>query len=100
MLLVQVLKEAGNGWLEGELQSRGKKRAVGWFPANRVEFLPQRNQNASSSISLTSPSHSISSTHNYSSAPELGERAKSVSCILHSNARLIILKSCTVHNFS
>lgn len=53
---VQVLKQADNGWWEGELQSRGKKRAVGWFPANRVELLPQR---VSSKSSLTSPFHNV-----------------------------------------
>ena len=52
--LPQVVKQASNGWWEGELQSRGKKRAVGWFPANRVELLPQRQTSTSSSSSITS----------------------------------------------
>ncbi len=51
--LCQVFKQSPNGWWEGEVQSRGKKRSVGWFPANRVELLPQR-QSRNSSISSTS----------------------------------------------
>ena len=28
-----------DGWWEGELQARGKKRKVGWFPANYVKLM-------------------------------------------------------------
>ena len=87
---VQVLKEAENGWWEGELQSRGKKRALGWFPANRVELLPQRNQTNFSitsttsmtsvaSANIASPSHSVTSTYSYGDSEHRASRAKSVS---------------------
>jgi len=50
----QVLKQAPNGWWEGEVQSRGKKRTMGWFPGNRVELLPQRQARNSSASSTSS----------------------------------------------
>lgn len=40
--LIKVMKQASNGWWVGELQSRGKQRRSGWFPANRVELLASK----------------------------------------------------------
>ena len=37
--LIQVRKKGGSGWWEGELQARGQKRKVGWFPANYVKLM-------------------------------------------------------------
>ena len=37
--LLQVRKKGASGWWEGELQARGKKRKVGWFPANYVKLM-------------------------------------------------------------
>ncbi|XP_078619312.1 intersectin-1-like isoform X4 [Branchiostoma floridae x Branchiostoma japonicum] len=36
---IKVKKKNGSGWWEGELQARGQKRQVGWFPANYVKLL-------------------------------------------------------------
>ena len=41
--LIKVTKQADNGWWVGELQSRGKQRRSGWFPANRVELLASKS---------------------------------------------------------
>ena len=32
-------KKSASGWWEGELQARGQKRKIGWFPANYVKLL-------------------------------------------------------------
>ncbi|CAI9736020.1 intersectin-1 isoform X2 [Octopus vulgaris] len=37
--LIQVRKKSQSGWWEGELQARGQKRKMGWFPANYVKLL-------------------------------------------------------------
>ncbi|XP_069034836.1 intersectin-1 isoform X5 [Lepisosteus oculatus] len=37
--LILVRKKNPGGWWEGELQARGKKRQIGWFPANYVKLL-------------------------------------------------------------
>uniref|UniRef100_A0A4W5N2D4 Intersectin-1 n=1 Tax=Hucho hucho TaxID=62062 RepID=A0A4W5N2D4_9TELE len=46
--LILIRKKNPGGWWEGELQARGKKRQIGWFPANYVKLL-------SPSISKTTP---------------------------------------------
>ncbi len=60
---LQVLKQAGNGWWEGELQARGRQRTRGWFPANRVEPLGPKKTNSSVSLPVRAKSvsaHSLS----------------------------------------
>uniref|UniRef100_A0A3P8WQR6 Intersectin-1 n=1 Tax=Cynoglossus semilaevis TaxID=244447 RepID=A0A3P8WQR6_CYNSE len=43
--LILVRKKNPGGWWEGELQARGKKRQIGWFPANYVKLLsPSTNK--------------------------------------------------------
>ncbi|XP_076392418.1 dynamin associated protein 160 isoform X5 [Megachile rotundata] len=37
--LIMIRKKTDNGWWEGELQARGKKRQIGWFPASYVKPL-------------------------------------------------------------
>ncbi|XP_015189067.1 PREDICTED: intersectin-1 isoform X9 [Polistes dominula] len=37
--LIMIRKKTDSGWWEGELQARGKKRQVGWFPASYVKPL-------------------------------------------------------------
>lgn len=37
--LIQVRKKNSSGWWEGEVQLRGKKRQIGWFPASYVKSL-------------------------------------------------------------
>nr|XP_054752972.1 intersectin-1-like isoform X1 [Lytechinus pictus] len=37
--LIMVRKKNASGWWEGELQARGKKRQIGWFPANYVKLM-------------------------------------------------------------
>ena len=37
--VIQVRKKSSSGWWEGELQARGQKKKVGWFPANYVKLL-------------------------------------------------------------
>lgn len=43
--LILIRKKNPGGWWEGELQARGKKRQIGWFPANYVKLLsPSTNK--------------------------------------------------------
>ncbi|XP_032679451.1 intersectin-2 isoform X3 [Odontomachus brunneus] len=37
--LIMIRKKTDSGWWEGELQARGKKRQIGWFPATYVKLL-------------------------------------------------------------
>lgn len=34
-----IRKKTDSGWWEGELQIRGKRRQIGWFPATYVKVL-------------------------------------------------------------
>lgn len=34
-----IRKKTDSGWWEGELQAKGRKRQVGWFPASYVKIL-------------------------------------------------------------
>lgn len=37
--LIMIRKKTDSGWWEGELQARGKRRQIGWFPATYVKLL-------------------------------------------------------------
>uniref|UniRef100_A0A146LNG8 Intersectin-1 n=2 Tax=Lygus hesperus TaxID=30085 RepID=A0A146LNG8_LYGHE len=37
--LIMIRKKTATGWWEGELQAKGKKREIGWFPASYVKLL-------------------------------------------------------------
>lgn len=39
-----IRKKTSTGWWEGELQAKGKKRQVGWFPASYVKLLGGNNR--------------------------------------------------------
>uniref|UniRef100_T1IY47 Intersectin-1 n=1 Tax=Strigamia maritima TaxID=126957 RepID=T1IY47_STRMM len=43
--LIQIRKKSSNGWWEGELQAKGKKRQIGWFPASYVKLLTSSARN-------------------------------------------------------
>ncbi|XP_062511538.1 intersectin-1-like [Corticium candelabrum] len=51
--IIHVRKQNPNGWWEGELQVRGKKRKVGWFPSNRVKLMGNPFQTAAVSKAST-----------------------------------------------
>lgn len=48
--LIMIRKKTDTGWWEGELQARGKKRQIGWFPASYVKLLTS-SSNRSTPIS-------------------------------------------------
>ncbi|XP_057373684.1 intersectin-1-like isoform X2 [Daphnia carinata] len=37
--LIMIRKKSASGWWEGELQAKGRKRQLGWFPASYVKVL-------------------------------------------------------------
>ncbi|XP_034243922.1 intersectin-1 isoform X2 [Thrips palmi] len=41
--LIMVRKKTDTGWWEGELQAKGKKRQVGWFPASYVKLVQKKS---------------------------------------------------------
>ncbi|XP_056682029.1 intersectin-1 isoform X4 [Monodelphis domestica] len=53
--LILIRKKNPGGWWEGELQARGKKRQIGWFPANYVKLLSP----GTSKVTPTEPPKSI-----------------------------------------
>ncbi|XP_046999743.1 intersectin-1 [Schistocerca americana] len=42
--LIMIRKKTTTGWWEGELQAKGKKRQIGWFPASYVKLLGGSNK--------------------------------------------------------
>ncbi|KAK6622584.1 hypothetical protein RUM43_008426 [Polyplax serrata] len=40
--LVCIRKKTTTGWWEGELQAKGKKKQIGWFPASYVKVMASR----------------------------------------------------------
>ncbi|CAG2109286.1 unnamed protein product, partial [Medioppia subpectinata] len=54
--LIQVRKKTSSGWWEGEMQVKGKKKQVGWFPASYVKALnPSSGSGGSSARSTPDP---------------------------------------------
>lgn len=57
--VIRVRQQRDDGWWEGELQSRGQKKQVGWFPSTHVELLPsssRRRENPPVSRSISTAS--------------------------------------------
>jgi hypothetical protein len=69
--LIDVRKKNPSGWWEGELQARGQKRRIGWFPANYVKLL--------ASSTCTTPEKSNAMSPRPQSADPLGRAASPVS---------------------
>ncbi|XP_054165582.1 intersectin-1-like isoform X2 [Oppia nitens] len=51
--LIQVRKKTSSGWWEGEMQVKGKKKQVGWFPASYVKQLNASTGSGGSSARST-----------------------------------------------
>ncbi|XP_063874281.1 intersectin-2-like isoform X16 [Scylla paramamosain] len=51
--LVMIRKKTASGWWEGELQAKGKKRQIGWFPATYVKVLMGSSRSTPVSMELT-----------------------------------------------
>lgn len=54
--MVLIRKKTETGWWQGELQAggKGKKRAVGWFPASYVQLMAAAEKKTSSASSVAS----------------------------------------------
>ncbi|KAJ8314820.1 hypothetical protein KUTeg_006970 [Tegillarca granosa] len=52
--LIQVRKKSPSGWWEGELQARGQKKKIGWFPANYVKLLGSSSRRSTPDTMLQS----------------------------------------------
>ncbi|XP_064627366.1 intersectin-1-like isoform X4 [Lineus longissimus] len=50
--LINVRKKSPSGWWEGELQARGQKRKIGWFPADYVKMLGSSSARSSPAAGL------------------------------------------------
>ncbi|OWF43900.1 intersectin-1-like isoform X1 [Mizuhopecten yessoensis] len=71
--LIQVRKKSPSGWWEGELQARGQKRKIGWFPANYVKLLGASSKPSTPDTTLQAQSGSPSpaSTINRTNTPTI-----------------------------
>ncbi|KAI7685872.1 Intersectin-2 [Sarcoptes scabiei] len=49
--LIQVRKKTQTGWWEGELQAKGKKKQIGWFPASYIKPFGSSSNNSTSESS-------------------------------------------------
>jgi hypothetical protein len=82
--LVQVRKKTSSGWWEGEIQVKGKKKQVGWFPASYVKSLnPSGGSGGSSARSTPDPAK-----HKASEDTELG-----INLIIRSYFFIYVLKT-------
>ncbi|KAK3098160.1 hypothetical protein FSP39_016770 [Pinctada imbricata] len=66
--ILQVRKKSPSGWWEGELQARGQKKKIGWFPANYVKLL---GSSARSTPDTSSQSGSPANTLNRTATPTI-----------------------------
>ncbi|RWS14578.1 intersectin-2-like isoform X13 [Dinothrombium tinctorium] len=53
--LIQVRKKNSSGWWEGEIQIKGKKRQIGWFPASYVKSLTPGGSGSGGSSARSTP---------------------------------------------
>ncbi|VVC37884.1 Hypothetical protein CINCED_3A015775 [Cinara cedri] len=53
--LVKIRKKTATGWWEGELQAKGQKRQIGWFPASYVKSLGNAARSNSPAIKSNQP---------------------------------------------
>ncbi|KAK3893529.1 hypothetical protein Pcinc_002655 [Petrolisthes cinctipes] len=71
--LVMIRKKTASGWWEGELQAKGKKRQIGWFPATYVKVLGGSSRSTPVSMELTgrddAPPDSVTTPTSAPSAP-------------------------------
>lgn len=71
--LIQVRKKTQSGWWEGELQAKGKKKQIGWFPSSYVKPLGSSGTSASTNRT-TSESAAVTSSKSVNDEPEIGNQ--------------------------
>ncbi|XP_078322482.1 intersectin-1-like isoform X4 [Crassostrea virginica] len=81
--LIQVRKKSPSGWWEGELQARGQRKKIGWFPANYVKILGG-GSSARSTPDNTSQSSSPASTLHRTATPTIPAPQPQKSAIVES----------------
>lgn len=59
--LVMIRKKTDSGWWEGELQQKGRRRQIGWFPATYVKIL-QGGRNSGRNTPVSSSKIELSET--------------------------------------
>ncbi|XP_056016290.1 intersectin-1-like isoform X4 [Ostrea edulis] len=80
--LIQVRKKSPSGWWEGELQARGQRKKIGWFPANYVKILG--GSSARSTPDSTSQSGSPANTLHRTATPTIPAPQPQKSAIVES----------------
>lgn len=48
-----VRQKSSTGWWEGELQTKGKKRQIGWFPASYVKVMGGQSSGSARSTPIS-----------------------------------------------
>uniref|UniRef100_A0A1Q3FUF4 Putative endocytic adaptor protein intersectin n=2 Tax=Culex tarsalis TaxID=7177 RepID=A0A1Q3FUF4_CULTA len=59
--LIMIRKKTDSGWWEGELQAKGRRRQIGWFPATYVKVL-QGGRNSGRNTPVSASKVEISET--------------------------------------
>ncbi|XP_039450300.1 intersectin-1-like [Culex pipiens pallens] len=59
--LIMIRKKTDSGWWEGELQAKGRRRQIGWFPATYVKIL-QGGRNSGRNTPVSASKVEISET--------------------------------------
>ena len=67
--VVIVRSKAENGWWEGELQARGQKKQVGWFPASYVKLKASGRSTPDPVTAATGADKEASRSHSASNTP-------------------------------
>ncbi|KAK6187699.1 hypothetical protein SNE40_005666 [Patella caerulea] len=67
--LIQVRQKSPRGWWEGELQARGQKKKIGWFPANYVKLLGPSSARSTPDTGLSSTIAAVSQQNSRSATP-------------------------------
>lgn len=68
--LINVRQKSPRGWWEGELQVRGQKKKIGWFPANYVKLLGSSSASARSTPEPTASTLAVGSQGSRSATPQ------------------------------
>lgn len=74
--LIQVRKKTQTGWWEGELQAKGKKKQIGWFPSSYVKPMGSSGTSGSSNRNTPEPATTNVPNKSVNDEPEIGNLKK------------------------
>ncbi|XP_076444938.1 intersectin-1-like isoform X2 [Babylonia areolata] len=98
--LIHVRQKSPRGWWEGELQARGQRKKIGWFPADYVKPLGSSSARSTPDpkVTLATGGQSASSGGSRSTTPQPQPTAPAPSLPASSAERLMALYPYTAQN--